>query len=129
MYLHIYVSIYTYKWWLPVWLSGKESDCDAGDTGDMCSVPGLGRYHGGGNGNPLQNSCLGNPMDRGAWQVIVNGVSKGSDITATKQKSVNILSFFKNIFTVLFPMKFRTKLSLSILKNNSVGNFLNNCIE
>ena len=78
MYLHIYVSIYIYIyiWWLPEWLSGKESDGDARDTGDMGSIPGPGRYHGGGNGNPLQNSCLGNPMDRGAWQVIVNEVSR-----------------------------------------------------
>ena len=76
MYLHIYVSIYIYIWWLPEWLSGKESDGDARDPGDMGSIPGSGRYHGGGNGNPLQNSCLGNPMDRGAWQVIVNEVSR-----------------------------------------------------
>ena len=45
------------------WLSGKESACQAGDAG---SVPGLGRSLGGGNGNPLQYSCLENPMDRGA---------------------------------------------------------------
>ena len=43
--------------------SGKESACDAGDTG---SILGLGRSPGGGNGNPLQYSCLENPMDRGA---------------------------------------------------------------
>ena len=51
----------------------KESACNAGDTG---SVPGSGRFPGGGNSNPLQYSCLENPMDRGAWQVIVYGVSK-----------------------------------------------------
>ena len=43
---------------------GRESTCNAGDWG---SIPGLGRSPGEGNGNPLQNSCLGNPMDRGAW--------------------------------------------------------------
>ena len=42
----------------------KESACSAGDLG---STPGLRRLLGGGNGNPLQYSCLGNPMDRGAW--------------------------------------------------------------
>ena len=62
MYLHIYASIYIYIWWLPGWLSGKESDCDAGNTGDMGSIPGSGRYHGEGNGNPLQNSCLEIPL-------------------------------------------------------------------
>ena len=44
---------------------GKESACDAGDLG---SILGLGRPPGEGNGNPLQYSCLENPMDRGAWQ-------------------------------------------------------------
>ena len=51
----------------------KESACNAGDLG---SIPGLGRSPGGGNGNPLQYSCLENPMDRGAWQVTVHGVAK-----------------------------------------------------
>ena len=45
-------------------LSDKESTCNAGDTGDTGSIPGLGRSPGGGNGNPLQNSCLENPMDK-----------------------------------------------------------------
>ena len=52
---------------------GKESACNAGDSG---SVPGLGRYPGEGNGNILQYSCLENSMDRGAWQAIVHGVTK-----------------------------------------------------
>ena len=47
---------------------GKESACKAGDTGDMGLIPGLGRFPGGGHGNPFQYSCLVNPMDRGAWQ-------------------------------------------------------------
>ena len=55
---------------------GKESTCSAGDTGDMGSIPGLRRSLGGGNGNPLQYSCLENPMDRGAWWAIVHGVAK-----------------------------------------------------
>ena len=58
---------------LPWWLSGKESACKAGDVG---SVPGLARSPGEGKGNPLQYSCLGNPMDRGTWQVTVHGVPK-----------------------------------------------------
>ena len=43
------------------------------DTGDMDSIPGLGRSPGEGNGNPLQYSFLGNPMDRGTWQVTAHG--------------------------------------------------------
>ena len=45
---------------------GRESACNVGDIG---SLPGLGRSPGEGNGNPLQYSCLENPMDRGAWQL------------------------------------------------------------
>ena len=52
---------------------GKESACNAGDLG---LIPGLGRSPGGGHWNPLQYSCLENPMDRGAWQAIVPGVTK-----------------------------------------------------
>ena len=55
---------------------GKESTCSAGDTEDMGSVAGLGRFPGGGHGNTLQYSCLENPMDRGAWQAIVDRVTK-----------------------------------------------------
>ena len=43
---------------------------------DMSSIPGLQRSPGEGNGNPLQNCCLGNPIDRGTWQAIVHGVAK-----------------------------------------------------
>ena len=52
----------------------KESACNAGDTGDAISLPGSGRLPTEGNGNALQYSCLGNPMDRGAWQATVYGV-------------------------------------------------------
>ena len=49
---------------------------NAGDTGDSGSIPGLGGSPGVGNGNPHQYSCLGNPMDRGAWWATVHGVAK-----------------------------------------------------
>ena len=52
---------------------GKESARSAGDPG---SIPGSGRCPGEGNGNPLQYSCLENPMNRGAWQAAVHGVTK-----------------------------------------------------
>ena len=71
-------------------LSGKESAGSAGDPRDAGSVPGLGRSPGGGNGNPLQYSCLGNPMDRGAQQGTVHGVAKESDMTERlKQETVS----------------------------------------
>ena len=45
-------------------------------AGETDSIPGSGKSPGGGNGNPLQCSCLGNPMDRGAWWATVHGVAK-----------------------------------------------------
>ena len=52
---------------------GKNSPANTGDTG---SIPGSGRSPAGGNGNPLQYSCLENPMDRGAWWATVHGIIK-----------------------------------------------------
>ena len=48
---------------------------------DASSIPWLGRFPERGHGNPLQDSCLGNPMDRGAWRAMVRGVTKKSDRT------------------------------------------------
>ena len=62
----------------------KESACNSGDTG---SVSGLERSSGEGNGNPLQYSCQGNPIVRGAWWAIVYGVIEELDTLATKQKN------------------------------------------
>jgi len=53
--------------------ASKESACDTGDWG---SIPESGRSPGGGNGNPLQYSCLENPMDRGAWWAVVHRIAK-----------------------------------------------------
>ena len=52
---------------------GKEPTYNARD---LVLIPGLGRYPGEGNDNPLQYSCLENPMDRGAWQATVHGITK-----------------------------------------------------
>ena len=61
---------------LPQWVSGKESACNAEDEGEVGLILGSGRFPGEGNGNPLQYSCLENPMGRGAWQATVHGVAK-----------------------------------------------------
>ena len=58
---------------LPWWLSSKESVCNAREALGWEDPPGEG------NGNPLQYSCLGNPMNRGAWRATVHGVAKGLD--------------------------------------------------
>ena len=60
---------------------GKESVCSAGDPG---TIPESGGYPGEGNGNPLQYSCLENPMDRRAWQVTVHGVTRVGHDLVTK---------------------------------------------
>ena len=57
-------------------LAVKHLFAKAGDARDVCSILGLGRSPGGENGNPLQYSCLENPMDRGAWQATVHGVTE-----------------------------------------------------
>ena len=62
---------------------GKESTCNAGDTRDEGSITGSGRSPGGGNGLPLQYSCLENPVDRGAWWATVHEVAKS--LTLLKQ--------------------------------------------
>ena len=74
--LHAELAPSRSTWGLPQRLSRgiwKESVCKAEDTG---SIPGSGRSHGGGRGYPLQYSCLGNPMDRGAWRATVHRVAK-----------------------------------------------------
>ena len=62
----------------PVGSVVKNPPANAGDGG---SIPDLGRSPGVGNGNSLLYSCLGNPMDRGAWQAVVHGIAKELDMT------------------------------------------------
>ena len=80
---------------------GKASAYNAGDPG---SIPGLGRSPGEGNGNPLQYSCLENPMDGGAWWATVHGIAKSrtqlSDFTSLHFiiKINNFEKFIKILF-------------------------------
>ena len=60
----------------PWWPGGKESACNAGGARHMSLISGSGRSPGRGHGNPLQYSCLQNPMDRGAWWATIHGVAK-----------------------------------------------------
>ena len=65
----------------PCGSAGKESACNAGD---LSSIPGSGRSPEEVNGNPLQYSCLENPMDKGAWQATVHGVARVGHNLTTK---------------------------------------------
>ena len=67
---NIYIGTYR----LPLWLSGKESTCNAEVTGDSGVIFGSRRSPGGEHGNSFQYSCLENPMDRGAWRATVHRV-------------------------------------------------------
>ena len=67
--------------WATRWLSGEESTCQARDTG---SFPGLGRSTREGNSSLVQYSCLGNPMDRGAWWATVLGLQRVGHDLVTK---------------------------------------------
>ena len=78
---------------LPWWLSGKESASQAGDVG---LIPGSGRSPGEGNDDPLQYSCLGSPMDRGAWEATVYRVKKES---AQLSNSAPTTCLLKNLET------------------------------
>ena len=70
----MYIDTHKYR---PRWLSGKESTCQAESA---CLIDlWVGKIPGEGNGNPLQYSCQGNPMDRGAWWATIHRVTKKSD--------------------------------------------------
>ena len=74
---------------LPTCLSGKKSTCQG-------LVSGLGRSPGGGNGNPLQYSCLGNPMDRDVWRATVHEVTKKLDTTSDNIYYRNVLQMSRD---------------------------------
>ena len=82
-------------------------------TGDVSSIPGLGRSPGEGNGSPLLYCCLGNPMDRGAWQAAVHGATKESDTTEQLNNSWTHIMLFTGFAK---DLKF-TKLLTQFLKD------------
>ena len=65
----------------------KNPPANVGDIGDEGSIPGSGRFPGG-DGNPLQYSCLGNLMDRGIWLATVHGVTKESDMRLNNDNNI-----------------------------------------
>ena len=77
---------------IPSGSADQESACNAGDTGDVGLIPGLGKSPGRGHGNPLQYSCLENPMDRGAWLTIVHRVAKNQKQLSTMALALAMLA-------------------------------------
>ena len=68
----------------------RNPPASAGDSRDRGSTPGLGRSPGGEHGNPLQYSCLENPLDRGAWRATVHGVAKSRTRLSNKTAATNV---------------------------------------
>ena len=84
------VSVLTHLpagWASQVALLVKNLPASEGNAGDTGSIRGSGRSPGGGNGNPLQYSCLENPVDRGVWRATVHGVAKSRTRLSTAQRS------------------------------------------
>ena len=73
---------------------GKESACNAEDTGDAGLIPGSGRSPEGGNDNPLQYTCLENSMDRGAWRAAVRGVMKSRTLLSLDAVEMSSVAAF-----------------------------------
>ena len=76
---------------------------DAGEARDVGSIPGLGRSPGEANGNPLQYSCLENPMDRGTWWAIIHGVSKSLSVCVHTHIHIHRHKIRKNVY-ITHPM-------------------------
>ena len=72
--------LYMYIMYISGFLGGSDGKASACNVGDLGLIPRWGRSSGEGNGNPLQYSCLENPMDGGACQATVHGVAKESDM-------------------------------------------------
>ena len=90
----------------------KNLPANAGDARDVSLISGLGSSPGGGHGNPLQNSCLENPMDRGAWWVSVHGVAKswtGLDKTEVTEQHImhKGLIIFHSSLLILIVVQYR----------------------
>ena len=96
----------------------------------MGSIPGLGRPHGGGHGNPFQYSCLENPMDRGAWQATFHRLQRVGHYSA--QHSIQIdrqidIDMYVSLFEVLETEYFNTRNYLGFPFKDEVYSWLDSC--
>ena len=80
----------------------KNPPATAGDTGDLGSIPGSGRSSEGENGNPLQYSCLGDPMDWGAWQATDHGVARVRHNWVAEHTQAHIISYMSIYYLMIW---------------------------
>ena len=114
------------------WLRGKESACNTGDKRDASSILRSGRAPGEGNGNPLQYSCLENPMDGGAWRVTVYRVAKRQILYRLSHQGsffllcirLSFLLSFVNLFVVI--LTFLNLFILTFLNSHITSHLFNN---
>ena len=100
-------------------VSVVESDCSAGDTEDAGSAPGWWWSPGGGNGNPLQFSCLKNLMNRGAWQATVHGVTGSRTQLSTHTHPSIMFTNIKNVNLCAIKFELRPWQTLFLYVNNN----------
>ena len=88
----------------------KNLPANAGDTRDVGSIPGSGRSPGEGNDSPLQYSCLGNSMDRGAWRATVHGVAKSwTHLNTCTEQCEGTKETCRSVTEIIFLMKYFIK--------------------
>ena len=106
--VNVYIYIYTHMNF-PGGTSGKESACNAGDIKRPGFDPWVGKIPWGDHGNPLQYSCLENPMDRGAWQAIVHRVAKSwTRLKRLSSSTYQFSSVTQSRPTLCYPMDWST---------------------
>jgi len=97
----------------PVFPDGSVVQKMPTNTGDVGSKRGAGRSLGEENGNPLQYSCLGNPMDRGAWQATLHGVAKELDVTEQQNSDNTVVQLLSCVRLFVTPWTAACQASLS----------------
>ena len=109
----IFQQMSHHSWGFP---GGPEVKASASKVGDLGSIPGWGRSPGEGNGNPLQYSCLENPMEGGAWQVAVHGVAKS-------QTRLSYFTFTFHFLNAFYLETIPRQQPYQLLSLNSSGSF------
>ena len=105
------------------WLSGKDKPANAGDAGDLDSIPGWERSPGEGSGTPLQYSCLEDPMDGGAWWAAVHGVAESRTRLGTHRTVTHgtcVVFWFHGTCVVFW---FHTRMGKLFKSSLSMGSF------